>query len=184
MVLQRRTDEVVSENDYQQRNQRSLNTTHVYLWRIHFDIWQNQYSIVKLKNKIKKESQYKDISIKIRIREEFPEELPGHDKVIVQGSDIVYPYTKQENVIGLQQTIREKLPIVSETTPQSGFVPQQVWIDIGGERETVTLQFGRTGGPLNFGPQAASSELSFGRTPGQETELTFGNSNVNNNENQ
>jgi len=27
--------------------------THVYLWRIHFDIWQNQYNIVKLKNKIK-----------------------------------------------------------------------------------------------------------------------------------
>ena len=26
---------------------------HVYLWRIHFDIWQNQYNIVKLKNKIK-----------------------------------------------------------------------------------------------------------------------------------
>jgi len=28
--------------------------THVYLWRIHFDIWQNQYNIVKLKNKKKK----------------------------------------------------------------------------------------------------------------------------------
>ena len=27
--------------------------THVYLWRIHVDIWQNQYNIVKLKNKIK-----------------------------------------------------------------------------------------------------------------------------------
>ena len=27
--------------------------THVHLWRIHFDIWQNQYNIVKLKNKIK-----------------------------------------------------------------------------------------------------------------------------------
>ena len=27
--------------------------THVYLWRIHFNIWQNQYNIVKLKNKIK-----------------------------------------------------------------------------------------------------------------------------------
>ena len=26
--------------------------THVYLWRIHFDIWQNQYDIVQL-NKIK-----------------------------------------------------------------------------------------------------------------------------------
>ena len=26
----------------------------VYLWQIHFDIWQNQYNIVKLKNKINK----------------------------------------------------------------------------------------------------------------------------------
>ena len=25
--------------------------THVYLWRIHVDIWQNQYNIVKLKKK-------------------------------------------------------------------------------------------------------------------------------------
>ena len=29
--------------------------TRVYLWQIHVDIWQNQYNIVKLKNKIKKE---------------------------------------------------------------------------------------------------------------------------------
>jgi len=27
--------------------------TRVCLWRIHFDIWQNQYNIVKFKNKIK-----------------------------------------------------------------------------------------------------------------------------------
>ena len=27
--------------------------TRVYLWRIHVGIWQNQYNIVKLKNKIK-----------------------------------------------------------------------------------------------------------------------------------
>ena len=27
---------------------------YVYLWWIHVDIWQNQYNIVKLKNKIKK----------------------------------------------------------------------------------------------------------------------------------
>ena len=25
---------------------------HVYLWQIHFDVWQNQYNIVKFKNKI------------------------------------------------------------------------------------------------------------------------------------
>ena len=27
--------------------------THVYQWRIHVGIWQNQYNIVKFKNKIK-----------------------------------------------------------------------------------------------------------------------------------
>ena len=27
--------------------------TRVYLWQIHIDIWQNQYNIVRLKNKIK-----------------------------------------------------------------------------------------------------------------------------------
>ena len=27
--------------------------THVYLWQIHVDIWQNQHNIVKFKNKIK-----------------------------------------------------------------------------------------------------------------------------------
>ena len=33
----------------------------VYLWRIHFDIWQNQYNIVKLKNKIKRKQLKKKI---------------------------------------------------------------------------------------------------------------------------
>ena len=35
------------------KEERSEWGTHVYLWRIHFDILQNQYNIVKLKNKIK-----------------------------------------------------------------------------------------------------------------------------------
>ena len=33
--------------------------THGYLWRIHFDIWQNQYNIVKFKKK-KKEATFYD----------------------------------------------------------------------------------------------------------------------------
>ena len=39
--------------------------TRVYLWRIHVDIWQNQYNIVKLKNKIikKKKKKQKAISL-------------------------------------------------------------------------------------------------------------------------
>ena len=34
--------------------------THVYLWWIHFDIWQNQYNIVKFKNKIKLKKKNRD----------------------------------------------------------------------------------------------------------------------------
>ena len=36
--------------------------THVYLWRIHFDIWQNQYNIVKLNKKKKNQSEYVKIT--------------------------------------------------------------------------------------------------------------------------
>ena len=35
------------------REEGSVWGTRVYLWRIHVDIWQNQYNIVKLKNKKK-----------------------------------------------------------------------------------------------------------------------------------
>ena len=38
--------------------------TRVYLWRIHVDIWQNQYNIVKLKNKIKKKEKKHNDSYK------------------------------------------------------------------------------------------------------------------------
>ena len=38
--------------------------THAYLWQIHFDIWQNQYNIVKLnKIKLKKEKKIKNTQI-------------------------------------------------------------------------------------------------------------------------
>ena len=39
--------------------------THVCLWRIHFDIWQNQYNILKFKNKIKKKRIHRDIHIRL-----------------------------------------------------------------------------------------------------------------------
>ena len=38
--------------------------THVYLWRIHFDIWQNQYNIVKLKSKIKKKKKRRSVYLR------------------------------------------------------------------------------------------------------------------------
>ena len=41
------------EGWYGRREEGSGWGTHVYPWWIHFDIWQNKYNIVKLKNKIK-----------------------------------------------------------------------------------------------------------------------------------
>lgn len=50
------------------------------------------------------------------------------------GNSFVYPITDQANVIGLQKTIKEKMPIVSENEPVN-VVENQVWIELntGGE---------------------------------------------------
>ena len=40
--------------------------TCVYLWQIHVDMWQNQYNIVKLKNKIKNNNNNKRNEVEIR----------------------------------------------------------------------------------------------------------------------
>ena len=40
--------------------------TQVYLWWIHFDIWQNWYNIVKFKNKIKFK---KKVSLKLNVQQ-------------------------------------------------------------------------------------------------------------------
>ena len=107
---------------------------------------------------------------------------------LMQGTDIIYPFTKQENVIGLQRTITDKLPIVSPTAPQSGFVPKQVWIDTSDSSNDQELDFGPQGnGPLSFGPnveQEVNEDLSFGRIAEQEQALTFGVPSVEDNENQ
>ena len=43
--------------------------THVYLWRIHFDMWQNQYNIVTFKNKIKFKKNLKKRVVNVYIKQ-------------------------------------------------------------------------------------------------------------------
>ena len=43
--------------------------TRVCLWQIHFDIWQNQYNIVKFKKKIKLKKKKKKASIQTKLVE-------------------------------------------------------------------------------------------------------------------
>ena len=53
--------------------------TRVCLWRIHFNIWQNQYNIVKFKNKIKlkKKRKEKRLTQRKKKRETVEEEDQG-----------------------------------------------------------------------------------------------------------
>ena len=48
----------------ERREEGSGQGTRVYLWRIHGDIWQNQYNIVNLKNKIKNKNKIKKKEIR------------------------------------------------------------------------------------------------------------------------
>ncbi len=57
---------------------------------------------------------------------------------LIQGDDIIYPITRQENVIGLQKTIKEKLPIVSSETPDT-YIERQVWLDTSEQEEDTTV---------------------------------------------
>ena len=50
--------------------------THVYLWRIHFDIWQNQYNIVKFKNKIKLKKIIKCTLFRFMVKKKRPCVIP------------------------------------------------------------------------------------------------------------
>ena len=54
----------------------------VYLWRIHVDIWQNQYNIVKLRKKKKKEvlliSPCDSLELCIQLGISFPFSLAFH----------------------------------------------------------------------------------------------------------
>ena len=42
--------------------------THVYLWQIHFDIWQNKYNYVKFKNKIKLKKKNEGPMLKLKLQ--------------------------------------------------------------------------------------------------------------------
>ena len=48
--------------------------TRVYLWRIHFDIWQNYYSYVKFKNKIKLKKKKKQ-QLELDMEQQFGSKL-------------------------------------------------------------------------------------------------------------
>ena len=96
------------------------------------------------------------------------------NKRLVNNGDIIYPFTKQENVIGLQKTITDKLPIVSSVTPQEGFVNKQVWLDTGNNQNRGIQPVGG----LIFATFNPNSELTFSNSSSNET-LVFAESSQN-----
>ena len=70
------------------REEASGRGTHVYLWQIHFDIWQNQYNIVKLKKlnlkKKKKESACNagDLGLLLGWEDLLDKEMATHSSIL------------------------------------------------------------------------------------------------------
>lgn len=71
--------------------------------------------------------------------------MPEEEKSrrLLQGQVVIYPFTKQQNVIGLQKTITDKLPIVSPEQPQDNFVDKQAWFEVSDDdNEDVEENYG------------------------------------------
>lgn len=105
------------------------------------------------------------------------------NKRLVLDGDIIYPFTKQENVIGLQKTIKEKLPIVSSSEPSEGFVERQAWLelDVGSsvaEDVPVPLNFSLESNRGYFGAQLENNDSEIistqleGEEPTQEEAIS------------
>ena len=71
--------------------------THVYLWRIHFDIWQNQYNIVKFKNKIKLiKKNKKKLSIWWKLYFLTRKTSPFYTEIDLQNTMVLFFYCSQQ----------------------------------------------------------------------------------------
>ena len=72
--------------------------TRVYLWWIHFDIWQNQYNIVKFKNKIKKKKKKKTLPANAGDTRDMGL-IPGSGRYPAVGNGNALQYSFLENSI-------------------------------------------------------------------------------------
>ena len=85
----------------------------------------------------------------------MPEEK---NRRLVLDGDIIYPITRQENIIGLQKTIKEKLPIISANTPESQ-IERQVWLDIA-ETENIQIAAFTVNNLQNVGELPPNEEIT------------------------
>lgn len=81
---------------------------------------------------------------------------------LMQGEDIIYPFTRQENVIGLQKTIKEKMTIASKIQPQGTVVERQVWLQTEDDGEASDLDYVQPNDIVENNFEAPEEENNFG----------------------
>ena len=80
------------------------------------------------------------------------------------GGNVVYPITRQQNVIGLQKTIKEKMAIVSYAKPQGTVFERQAWIQLDTDQVEDNYENSSVADPVeeNFGSPEDRLENNFG----------------------
>ena len=109
-----------------------------------------------------------------------PEEVALYRRLMYCGQ-VLYPFTKQELVIGLQKTIKEKLPLSGDTEPTNA-VQHQIWLDTSGgnvENDDVEFEDGNLAQTIHdfqIVNPARAEQLVFEDTPRLQDGLEFGES--------
>ena len=117
--------------------------THVYLWWIHFNIWQNQYNFVKFKNKIKKKKRTGNKTTKKEIPGLISFRMDWLDLLAVQGTlkSLLQHHSSKASILQRSAFFTVQLSHPYTTTGKTIALTRRTFV---GKVMSDLIRFGRT----------------------------------------
>ena len=132
--------------------------THVYLWRIHFDTWQNEYNIVKFKNKIQLKKKHSTIKKTTQFKNGLKTLTDLSPQKIHNGK---YAYEKTLYSTCHQRSANKSNNEISQHTDQNGqnleYFQHQMLMRIQSNRSSYSLLVAMQSGAATFKDSLAVS---------------------------